>query len=94
MRQYRDGEKFVRKTGARAGRARARAASRCAPPPPPLPPPPPEYEKFRSRTNLVFLVFVLARLACWWTLPYNAYVDVLETAWFGWLLYYYTTLAV
>lgn len=53
-----------------------------------------EYEKFRSRTNVVFLLFVLARLAVWWTMPYNAFVDILETVWLGWLLYYYTTLAV
>jgi hypothetical protein len=27
-------------------------------------------------------------------MPYNVYVDVLETFWLGWLLYYYATLAV
>jgi hypothetical protein len=57
-----------------------------------------EYEKFRSRTNLVFLALVLVRAACYFAVPVasasSLAVDIAETVSLVWLLYYYTTLAL
>jgi hypothetical protein len=62
-----------------------------------------EYEKFRSRTNLIFLALVLARAACFFALPQTSaassgsdilVADLVETSSLTWLLYYYTTLAL
>jgi hypothetical protein len=57
-----------------------------------------EYEKFRGRTNIGFLAFVLCRIVVWWwddaaTVPVFVN-DMLETIWLTWLFYYYTTLAL
>jgi hypothetical protein len=62
-----------------------------------------EYEKFRGRTNLIFLLLVLARAACYYWLPRSTAAstdaqilaaDLVETFSLAWLLYYYTTLAL